>query len=132
MRLLGLGLVTGIVLSAGCATTQTQQITKDEPPIVVPQVESEQVESTETEVVESTPYQDRIVSEEKGIFVRTVEGVRLKAVSKGTTIRQSRLLEPTELPANISGSDSLSKYAWAQGDLNGQLVLFAWDFTAAE
>lgn len=130
-RIIIVGLLTGLALSAGCANMQTSENSETEQSIVVPQVEPAPASTVqEPEPAPRVVYESRVVTEEKGIFIRSTEGKRIKAIAKGTEITNSRKLTSDELPESIANNATLQKYVWAIGDLGDQTILFAWDFTA--
>ena len=72
---------------------------------------------------------ERIVASSTGIWIRDMEGVKLDAISRGTELAGCRRLEDSELPATISEKEVLTRYDWGTGEVEGQQVIFPWDFT---
>lgn len=72
---------------------------------------------------------EREVSTGSGIWVRGADGEKLKAISRGTELQDCRKLEDTELPAPIAAKPGLAQMTWGTGTLDGQTVVFPWDFT---
>ncbi len=72
---------------------------------------------------------NRIVTAEKGIYVRNDSGRKINAISKGRQIVDARMLEEAELPENITGSRYLSRYSWGVGVVGEQQVIFPWELT---
>jgi hypothetical protein len=72
---------------------------------------------------------DRVVSTQRGIYIRNLEGVKLKAISNGTKIDNCHLLARDSIPPEINRKKVLLQYAWGKGELDGQAILFPWELT---
>ncbi len=128
---LGLICLAGVVLlGAACSQQPAKESSAEESAIVVPPVVEPQAEVGKEESVTIPVLEDRVVSEDKGLFVRDLDGRRIKAISKGTQINGSRMLKNGELPERILNSEALMKYSWGVGTLEDQSILFAWEFTS--
>lgn len=72
---------------------------------------------------------DREVASAQGIWIRDLQGKKIKAVSRGSALTECRRLEASEIPTAISEKEVLLQYDWGVGQLDGQQVIFPWDFT---
>jgi hypothetical protein len=72
---------------------------------------------------------DRVVSNPRGIWVRTEEGKRAKAVGMNTKLKNAQLIPDGEVPASISQNKALAGFRWGKAELNGKTVLFPWELT---
>lgn len=72
---------------------------------------------------------DRIVSTRRGIYIRNLEGAKLKAIPIDTKIVNCHLLAREDIPATIQQKQVLNRYSWGQGELNGETILFPWELT---
>ncbi len=75
---------------------------------------------------------NRIVTPEKGIVLRDLEGRKLHPIGRDKVISKSRILTEEEVPAYIATHSVLKGFTWAQGEWNNNLVLFAWELTDPE
>ena len=72
---------------------------------------------------------DRIVSTRRGIYIRNLEGAKLKAIPIDTKIANCSLLDPEDIPPVITGKKVLNRFSWGRGELGGKTVLFPWELT---
>jgi hypothetical protein len=72
---------------------------------------------------------NRVVSTQRGIYVRNLEGSKLNAIPQNTKIENCRLLAEADVPAAIREKQALNRFSWGQGGLNGETVLFPWELT---
>lgn len=72
---------------------------------------------------------DRLVSTQRGIYIRNLEGTKLKAIPIETKIVNCRLVARENLPATIAQKRVLNRFSWGQGELNGEAILFPWELT---
>lgn len=72
---------------------------------------------------------DRVVSNPRGIWVRTEEGKRAQAIGFNVKIKNAALLAEGDLPAGIAQNKSLAAFRWGKGEVNGKSVLFPWELT---
>ena len=72
---------------------------------------------------------DRIVSTRRGIYIRNLEGAKLKAIPIDTKIVNCHLLSGEDIPAAIRGNKVLKRYSWGQGELDEKTILFPWELT---
>jgi hypothetical protein len=72
---------------------------------------------------------DRVVSNPRGIWVRTEEGKRAQAIGNNTKLKNSQLVPDAELPVMITQNKALAGFRWGRAELNGRQVLFPWELT---
>jgi hypothetical protein len=72
---------------------------------------------------------NRLVSTRRGIYIRNLEGVKLKAIPIDTKITNCHLIARDNLPATIQQKKVLTQYSWGQGELKGETILFPWELT---
>ncbi|MDJ0782580.1 MAG: hypothetical protein QNJ22_11445 [Desulfosarcinaceae bacterium] len=72
---------------------------------------------------------DRIVSTQRGIYIRNLQGAKLKAIATDTKIVNCQLLDVAEIPNAIQRKRVLKRYSWGRGELNGEPILFPWELT---
>ena len=72
---------------------------------------------------------DRVVSTRRGIYIRNMEGAKLKAIPIDTKIVNCLLIERQNIPAAIQQKPVLNRFSWGQGELNGETILFPWELT---
>lgn len=72
---------------------------------------------------------ERIVSTRRGIYIRNLEGAKLKAIPINTKIVNCHLLNGEDIPASIRQKQVLNRFSWGQGELNEKTVLFPWELT---
>lgn len=72
---------------------------------------------------------DRIVSTRRGIYIRNLEGVKLKAIPIDTKLVNCHLIARENTPSPIRQKKVLDRFSWGQGELNGETVLFPWELT---
>jgi hypothetical protein len=72
---------------------------------------------------------DRIVSTQRGIYIRNLEGIKLKAIPRETKITNCRLVDRSKLPHEITQKPVLDNFSWGRGELKGQAILFPWELT---
>lgn len=72
---------------------------------------------------------DRIVSTRRGIYIRNLEGAKLKAIPINTKIVNCHLLNGEDIPTAIRQKQVLKRFSWGQGELNEKTVLFPWELT---
>lgn len=72
---------------------------------------------------------DRIVSTQRGIYIRNLEGAKLKAIPNETKIVNCHLIARENTPSEIRQKKVLDRYSWGRGQLNGETILFPWELT---
>jgi hypothetical protein len=72
---------------------------------------------------------DRLVSTQRGIYIRNVEGAKMKAIPIETKIVNCHLLATENIPPAILQKQVLKRFSWGQGELNGETILFPWELT---
>ena len=72
---------------------------------------------------------NRVVSTQRGIYVRNIEGAKLKAIPNNTKIVNCQLLGRERVPAVIQQKKVLDRFSWGQGELDGKTILFPWELT---
>lgn len=72
---------------------------------------------------------DRIVSTRRGIYIRNLEGAKLKAIPINTKIVDCHLLNGEDVPTTIRQKQVLSRFSWGQGELDDKIILFPWELT---
>lgn len=72
---------------------------------------------------------DRLVSTRRGIYVRGLDGTKLKAIPMDTKIVNCQLMDKENIPSVIREKQVLNRFSWGRGELNGQAILFPWDLT---
>ena len=72
---------------------------------------------------------DRVVSTQRGIYVRNTQGIKLKAIPIDTKINGCQLVARENIPPSISQKQVLNRFSWGRGDLNGETILFPWELT---
>lgn len=72
---------------------------------------------------------DRVVSNPRGMWVRTEEGKRSHAIGNNATLKKCQLLPEESLPASIANNKSLAAFKWGKGEHKGKTVLFPWELT---
>jgi len=71
----------------------------------------------------------REVANPKGFYIRNVNGKKLNAISKGTKIKNCRILNENEIPQKVSSSRVLKKFLWGHGMLDNKFIIFPWELT---
>jgi hypothetical protein len=72
---------------------------------------------------------DRVVSTRRGIYIRSLEGIKLKAIPNDTKIVNCQLIARENIPPAIMQKQVLNRFTWGQGELNGETILFPWELT---
>ena len=72
---------------------------------------------------------DRVVSTQRGIYIRNTEGTKLKAIPIDTKIVNCHLVAGENIPTTIQQKQVLNRFSWGQGELNGETILFPWELT---
>lgn len=72
---------------------------------------------------------DRVVSTRRGIYIRNLEGAKLKAISNETKIANCHLVPGADIPAVIREKQVLDQFSWGRGELDGKTILFPWELT---
>lgn len=72
---------------------------------------------------------EREVASPTGIWVRDQNGEKLEAIGRGHRLTDCHKLADDAIPAAIGEKSHLSQYQWGSGQLEGQQVIFPWDFT---
>ena len=72
---------------------------------------------------------DRVVSTRRGIYIRDVDGTKLKAIPNETKIANCHLLADASVPLAIQQKSVLKNFSWGRGELNGKTILFPWELT---
>lgn len=72
---------------------------------------------------------NRVVSTQRGIYVRNIEGDKLKAIPNDTKIVNCHLLDRERVPTTIQQKQVLNRFSWGQGELDGKTILFPWELT---
>jgi hypothetical protein len=72
---------------------------------------------------------DRVVSNPRGIWVRTEEGKRAQAIGNNTKLKNSQLVPESELPVSITQNKALAGFRWGRAEVHGKTVLFPWELT---
>lgn len=72
---------------------------------------------------------DRIVSTRRGIYIRNLEGAKLKAIPIDTKIVNCHLLDGVDIPAAIRKKKVLNRFSWGRGELGEKTILFPWELT---
>ncbi len=71
----------------------------------------------------------REVSASRGIWVRDMNGTKLKAISRNTAIENCAKLSDDEIPAAIRDKAALMQFSWGRGELDGTPIIFPWELT---
>lgn len=72
---------------------------------------------------------DRVVSSQRGIYIRNIEGTKLKAIPINTKIVNCHFITKEDIPNAIQQKKVLNRFSWGQGELNGETILFPWELT---
>lgn len=72
---------------------------------------------------------DRVVSTRRGIYIRNIEGRKLKAIPIDTKIANCHPIAKENIPTAIQQKQVLNRFSWGQGELNGETILFPWELT---
>lgn len=72
---------------------------------------------------------ERVVSNPRGIWVRTEEGKRAQAIGNNTKLKNAQLVPEAELPVLITGNKALAGFRWGKAEVHGKTVLFPWELT---
>jgi hypothetical protein len=87
------------------------------------------VEEAQQQMLTILGNNDRVVSTQRGIYVRDLEGHKIKAISNGTKINNCRPMLEGKIPPEIAEKEVLNQYSWGLGELDGQAILFPWELT---
>lgn len=71
----------------------------------------------------------RVVASQRGIWVRDVEGEKLKAIARNSKIEACQRLEAADLPDPIARDRRLARFTWGTGQIDGSTVYFPWELT---
>jgi hypothetical protein len=87
------------------------------------------VEEVQQQMLNILGNNDRVVSTQRGIYIRNLEGSKIKAISNGTKIENCRPMPEEKIPPEITEKEVLNQYSWGQGELDGKAILFPWELT---
>lgn len=87
------------------------------------------VEETQQKMLSILGNNDRVVSTRRGIYIRNLEGAKLKAIPINTKIVNCHLLAKETIPTTIQQKKVLNRFSWGQGELKGKTILFPWELT---
>lgn len=82
--------------------------------------------------ISDDPKTTRYVSAERGLNIRDLEGFPIFAIAAGAEINEAQIQDTTELPQLIAENGDLNVLTWGKGLVEGEEILFAWDFTSQE
>ncbi|MEL6183069.1 MAG: hypothetical protein AAFU79_00500 [Myxococcota bacterium] len=71
----------------------------------------------------------RVVASQRGIWVRDVDGEKLRAIARNSKIEECQRLDTVDLPSAIAGDRRLARFTWGQGLVDGATVYFPWELT---
>lgn len=87
------------------------------------------VEEVRSEMLSVLGNNNRLVATSRGIYIRDIEGKKLKAISNGTKISATKLLSESQTPEAIASNSVLNKFSWGTGILEGRTIVFPWELT---
>lgn len=87
------------------------------------------VEEVRTNLMSVLGGTTRTVSSDRGIWVRDLDGNKLKAIARDTKLEGATRLEAADLPSTITDNRRLTKLDWGKAELDGEEVLFPWQLT---
>ena len=87
------------------------------------------VEQVRQEMLSVLGNNDRVVSTRRGIYVRNLEGTKLKAIPNDTKIANCHLVANKDVPMAIQLKPVLDGVSWGRGELDGKTILFPWELT---
>ncbi|MBF0226327.1 MAG: hypothetical protein HQK76_12805 [Desulfobacterales bacterium] len=71
----------------------------------------------------------REVASERGIYIRNLQGEKIKAISNGTKINKCRILKDAEIPQTIHNTKFIEQYSWGIGEIEGTAIIFPWELS---
>jgi hypothetical protein len=87
------------------------------------------IEDVRQQMLDVLGNNNRVVSTQRGIYVRNTAGDKIKAIPNDTKIANCHLIDSASIPAVIQEKNVLNRFSWGQGELDGQTVLFPWELT---
>jgi len=87
------------------------------------------LEDVREKMVELVGGNDREVATQSGIYIRRMDGNKLRAVPNGTRFTGCRQLSIDELPGPIKEKRGLLEISWGTGLVNDEEIIFPWDYT---